>query len=443
MASMASASLYLQSSGNHLHSTSFLSSTKLAYSRPSNFVFPNGRTRRGNAFEGLRVALPKTALDLYRNRSYSALRASQSSSMVNLGDQKGAAEDTKIGLDGKEQEIISNTEDSEDIELEKGYKMSTVCDRMIDVFMTEKPNSSDWRKLLAFTEEWTKIRPHFFNRCRMRADDSNDPETKQNLLRLLRKVKEVDDDMQRHDELFKQLRENPLEIDTVVARRRKDFTRDFFEHLNIISDSYQNNLEAKDELARIAAKCLTALEAHDKALVDRVALGRAQLKFDDVLNSPSFEVARSKIKDLAKKNELDSAFMLTVSKAWAAGKESTLMKDEVKDILFHLYLEARQSLQEQVPKEVRIIKRLLGIQDPELQLAALAEAFTPGDEIQGKDVNILYTKPENLHGWIQTVLDAYYSSKQGNLIKEARRLMDPKVIQRLEVLKGVVEQNFM
>ncbi|GLJ49897.1 hypothetical protein SUGI_1060710 [Cryptomeria japonica] len=443
MASMAPASLYLQSSGNRLHSASSSSLTKLAYPRPTNFAFPNGRSRRANAFRGFRVALPRTAIDLYRNWSYSALRALQSSSMANLGDQKGVAEDIKVSLDGKEQENIPNTEDSEDVELEKGYKMSTVCDRMIDVFMTEKPNSSDWRKLLAFTEEWEKIKPHFFNRCRMRADDSNDPEIKQNLLRLIRKVKEVDDDMQRHNELFKQVQENPLEIDTIVARRRKDFTRDFFEHLKIISDSHQNNLEAKDELARIASKCLTALQAHDKALADHVALGKAQLKFDDVLNSPSLEVARNKINNLAKKNQLDSTFMLTVSKAWAAAKESTLMKDECKDILFQLYVEARRSLQEQVPKEVRIIKYLLTIEDPELQLAALAQAFTPGDEIQGKDADVLYTKPEYLHRMIQVVLDAYYSSRQGTLIKEARKLMNPMVIQRLEVLKGVVEQNFM
>lgn len=443
MASMASGSLYLQSSGNHLHSTSSSSLTKFTHSRPSNFVFPNGRTRRGNSFQGLRVALPRTAIDLYRNWSYSALRALQSSSMANLGDQKCLAEDIKVSMDGTEQEIVSNTEDSEDIELAKGYKMSTVCDRMIDVFMTEKPNSSDWRKLLAFTEEWAKIRPHFFNRCRMRADVSNDPETKQNLLRLIRKVKEVDDDMQRHNELFNQLRENPLEIDTIVARRRKDFTRDFFEHLKILSDSVQNNSEAKDELLRIRAKCLTALQVYDKALVDRVALSRAQLKFDDVLNSPSLEVARNKINNLAKTNQLDSTFMLTVSKAWAAAKESTLMKDEVKDILLHLYMEARKSLQEQVPKEVRIIKHLLPIEDSEKLLAALTQAFTPGDELQGKDVDVVYTEPKKLHRMLEIVLDAYYSSKQGTLIKEARKLMNPMVIQKLEFLKEVVEEYFM
>ncbi|KAH9296022.1 hypothetical protein KI387_039610, partial [Taxus chinensis] len=364
-------------------------------------------------------------IDLHRNRQYIVSRVLQSSSMGNLGDQKIAATDIKGNMDGKEQEVILNSEDGEDIELEKGYTMTSVCDRMIDVFMIDKPNTSDWRKLLAFSEEWTKIRPHFFKRCRMRADVANDPEEKQNLLRLIRKLKEVDDDMQRHDELLKQLRENPLEIDGIVARRRKDFTGDFFEHLKIVSDSYLNNLEAKDELARVAAKCLKALEVHDKAIVDYEALNRAQRKFEDVLNSPSLEAACNKIDNLAKQNKLDSSFILTVSKAWAAAKESTMMKDEVKDIMFHLYMTARQNLQKEVPKEVRIIKRLLTIEDPQLRLTVLAEAFSPGDKTQGKDVDVLYTTPEKLYKWIQTVLDAYYTSKQGTLIKEARKLMDP------------------
>lgn len=51
--------------------------------------------------------------------------------------------------------------------------------------------------------------------------------------------------------------------------------------------------------------------------------------------------------------------------------------------------------------------------------------------------------PEQLYHWIKTVLDAYHFSREGTLIKEARDLMNPKVIQKLEELKKVVQDKFL
>lgn len=44
-----------------------------------------------------------------------------------------------------------------------------------------------------------------------------------------------------------------------------------------------------------------------------------------------------------------------------------------------------------MPKEIRIIKYLLTIEDPEERLSALHDAFTPGEELEGKDVDNLFT----------------------------------------------------
>lgn len=63
----------------------------------------------------------------------------------------------------------------------------------------------------------------------------------------------------------------------------------------------------------------------------------------------------------------------------------------MKDILYHLYTTARGNLQRLMPKEVRIIKYLLTIKDPEERLCALNDAFTPGEELEGTDVDNLYT----------------------------------------------------
>lgn len=64
---------------------------------------------------------------------------------------------------------------------------------------------------------------------------------------------------------------------------------------------------------------------------------------------------------------------------------------QVKDILYHLYKTAVGNLQRLVPKEIRIVKYLIRIEDPEEQLSALKDAFTPGEELEGTDVDNLYT----------------------------------------------------
>ena len=52
---------------------------------------------------------------------------------------------------------------------------------------------------------------------------------------------------------------------------------------------------------------------------------------------------------------------------------------------------ARGNLQRLLPTEIRIVKYLLTIKDPEELLCALNDAFTPGEELEGKDVDNLYT----------------------------------------------------
>lgn len=51
--------------------------------------------------------------------------------------------------------------------------------------------------------------------------------------------------------------------------------------------------------------------------------------------------------------------------------------------------------------------------------------------------------PEQLHTWIRTVVDAYHFSREGTLVREARDLMNPNIIQKLEVLKNLIEKKFM
>ncbi|KAG2255670.1 hypothetical protein Bca4012_092616 [Brassica carinata] len=324
-------------------------------------------------------------------------------------------------------------------------KMVKVCDKLIEVFMVDKPSPSDWRRLLAFSKEWDNIRPHFYKRCRDRADSEEaNPEMKHKVLRLARKLKEVDEDVQRHNELLNVIKTtSPADIGQLVARRRKDFTNEFFDHLHTVAESYYDNPDEQTVLASLGKLCIAAVQAYDTSTESIDALNAAEMKLQDIINSPSLDAACRKIDSLAEKNQLDSALVLMITKAWSAAKESNMMKDEVKDILYHLYVTARGNLQRLMPKEVRILKYLLSIEDPKEQMSALQDAFTPGEELEGTDVDYLYTTPEHLQSLIKTVLEAYHFSREGSLVKEAKDLMHPELIAKMEQLKLVVEKKYM
>lgn len=83
-------------------------------------------------------------------------------------------------------------------------------------------------------------------------------------------------------------------------------------------------------MARLGARCLSAVSAYDNTLEMVDTFDVAQAKFEDILNSPSVDMACEKIKSLAKAKELDSSLILLINSAWASAKESTTMKNEVR-----------------------------------------------------------------------------------------------------------------
>lgn len=64
---------------------------------------------------------------------------------------------------------------------------------------------------------------------------------------------------------------------------------------------------------------------------------------------------------------------------------------QVKEIMYQLYKTTKSSLRSIMPKEIKLLKYLLNITDPEERFSALATAFSPGDEHQAKDPNALHT----------------------------------------------------
>lgn len=80
---------------------------------------------------------------------------------------------------------------------------------------------------------------------------------------------------------------------------------------------------------------MSAVSAYDNTLEIVGTLDTAQAKFDDILNSPSVDVACDKIKSLAKSKELDSSLVLLINGAWASAKESSTMRNEVCAFVVH------------------------------------------------------------------------------------------------------------
>ncbi|KAG2657943.1 hypothetical protein PVAP13_1KG162400 [Panicum virgatum] len=324
--------------------------------------------------------------------------------------------------DNQSQRVVKMNQNSRD-----NNKMIKICDKLIGVFMVDKPTPTDWRKLLAFSREWDNIRPHFFKRCQERADAESNPEMKHKLLRLGRKLKEIDEDVQRHNELLEVVKSTPSDkIGAIVAKRRKDFTVEFFNHLYYVAESYHDEPEKQTELAKLGNDCVDALQAHDDTTGSLEALNAAELKLKDILNSPSVDAACRKIDDLAEKKELDSALVLMLSKAWSAAKGTDITKSE-----------------RQMPKDIRILKHLIMIEDPEERLSALNDAFTPGPELLGDNVDTLYTSPEALHTWARAIVDAYYNSREGTLLGQARDLMNPKIIKRVEEIVKLIKDKYL
>ncbi|CAA6667535.1 unnamed protein product [Spirodela intermedia] len=320
--------------------------------------------------------------------------------------------------------------------------MTQFCDKMIEVFLHEKPQSKDWRKILVFRDEWKKYRQSFYNRLQVRADTEKDATIKQKLGSLARKIRRVDDEIEVYTDLVEEIQQNPMDIDAIVAKRRKEFTGEFFRHINTLSKTCES-LEDRDAMARLGTRCLSAVSAYDNAIRSLQELEGAQSKFDDILNSSSLEVACEKVRSLAKAKELDSSLILLINQTWAVAKGSKTMKSETKEIMHQIYKATQKSLRNIAPPEIKLLKYLLNIIDPEERFSALATAFSPGDQREAKEAGVIYTTPKELHKWIKIMLDAHQLNKEETEMRDARSMADPVVIQRLFILKETIEEEYL
>lgn len=51
--------------------------------------------------------------------------------------------------------------------------------------------------------------------------------------------------------------------------------------------------------------------------------------------------------------------------------------------------------------------------------------------------------PEALHTWARAIVDVYYKSREGTLLRQARDLMNPKIIRRVEEIVKIIKDKYL
>ena len=371
-------------------------------------------------------------------------------------------------------------------------------DNLANIFL--KRDQEDWIGLLASSERWPTLRNGFFARLKVRAAEEEDPEEMLRLSRLLRLMQGTSERVATYQDLLAEVQDTGEEMwEGMVTSRRAEFTTEFFQFLRfkleaLVRDQASTSAtrsaasrdaeaeaeavvaasrsegaapndratsdmknardeesrsdaaadEARDDLARLASRLLSICEAFDEATKDTETLENAAENFQELLQVETLEEMNQKIDEMAVEGKLDPALVLTAAKAYMSVKESPMVEEEVKDVMAHLYFKMKETMGRQQPKEVRILKYLLSIEDPQEIRKGLEEAFTPGPELTVGDEDYLFCEAPVLLQTIETVLKAYDAQKgKANITGQAAELMQPEVIEKMKTVKFQIEAHFM
>ncbi|KAK9804314.1 hypothetical protein WJX72_006307 [[Myrmecia] bisecta] len=317
-----------------------------------------------------------------------------------------------------------------------------ICDKLISVFVARKPE--EWRKLIAFSKQWPTLSNSLFARIEQRSKTEADDGAKLEMKRLLRRLKSVHEELQQYNALLAKFRKAPsYDWEGIVARQRDVLQPDFFKHMENLIHAANEDPQEQEALAELATKVLSLIEAYDRVARDQEAMAEAATTFEDILQVNSLAEMDAKVDELAASGRLDPALLLTMAKAYNSTKDTDVTREEVKDIMAHLYFKAKETFAQQQPPEVRILKHLLSLDDPKERFESLAQAFTPGPEIATEKEDYLSTNPQAMLTTISAVLQAYDSQIGSNsMLSDSSSMMNPEVIQRMRGLQEHIQKQF-
>ena len=298
-----------------------------------------------------------------------------------------------------------------------------VCDRLIEVF--EGQALPDWPHLLAQSAAWDGMADGVFARLEERAEAAAAPDEELRLRRLKRRLEDVHGAVRAHAaQLEAFLDADPAEWEGLVALRRAALTKEFFQFVRdkvaaakgregeggADGDGGAGGAEAERErLAAAGASLATLCDAYDQATGDRDKVLDAQQSLDYLLEAGSPDDMAGRMDTLASQGKIDPAFLMTTAKAYAGVKQTDMVEEEVKDVMYHLYRQAKESFLQDTPKDIRILKYVLNLGGLRERRDALEEAFTPGAEDGSSDgeTEYLATTPESMLLTIDALLFTY------------------------------------
>lgn len=237
------------------------------------------------------------------------------------------------------------------------------------------------------------------------------------------------------------------ELESWVAQERALLTKDFFAFFQTYV-SREEDEERQDALAGLLTDLLALCQAHDNLGEQEEAMIEAGAKLDLLLQGKSIQEMTDKLDEMGDNGEVDAAFMLTMAKAYAGAKESSMVRDEAKDVMAHLYFRAKENMAKNLPDEVRILRHLISIEDPLELRANLDDAFEPGETIDGWQSGVeggkdyLSTTPARLLDCCDAVLTAFMQQRGGSMLSEAIPMMNPVTIDRVRNIHAMIQQHY-
>ena len=338
-----------------------------------------------------------------------------------------------------------------------------VFDKLIGLF--KERGRDENRKLIAYSKQWPSLAEGVFYRLdELSRQAVNSPKDQAKLRTLLKTLRNIHEEFGRYKVIAKKFEStDEADWEGLVAQNHEYMQAPFFEYWERRLAQQQLELEEEKEedeeaaektaeqyaqrnnamLARVAA----LVSALQKAAADEETLQDAGQRFNELLeNINSLEEADREIDALQKAGKLDPAMMLTMAKAYSGVKESPYVQEEVKDIMAHLYFKSKEAAARDQPSEVRILKHLLTMDDTMERMEALEMSFEPpsSSETSSADEDLLTTTPPDLLKYVDGVLAAFDTQKEGNnLLGQTAQLMDPAVINRLRDLQATIRKRYM
>lgn len=324
---------------------------------------------------------------------------------------------------------------------------SFLCDQLIRVLVT-KNNITDMRKIIINSQLWPIISEAVFLRIeKLTAKQNPDTDYSIKLRTMGKTLANIDAELKLHTKIVKDFRSSiPSEHFALLIKYMDHLNEPFFEHIESLATiARRKGLQSEDDSLKILSTKITAMvNSYNYTINDKKKIQSALLKLQTLLNSTSsIDDAEKKIDEMALSCQLDPSFLIVISRVYSSIKESPYANSEIADVAMHLYFRTQGQINKNMPREVRILKHLLCLNDPLIFKSELDRALNPGPDVETKTSEYMYTKPDRLLLTVNTILKAHENHHNLEINKKRNWSFKPNVINRIIMVRKMLISNYM